>query len=79
MAKKTVDQHRSGFMVRLPEEYRPLLEQLKKQTDRTITVLVRRGVDKELRENGITPPGAESVEATLPDSPVKPGRKRKSE
>lgn len=52
------DQHKSGFMVRLPEAYRALLHELSKKTDRPITASVRRGVDKELRENGIEPPEA---------------------
>lgn len=57
MAKqKPKDQHKSGFMVRLPEEYRELLQKLKLKTDRSITTCVRRGVDKELKENGIDPP-----------------------
>ena len=56
---KSSDQHKSGFMVRLPEVYRELLTQLKKKNERAITVSVRRGVDKELRENGIEPPPQE--------------------
>lgn len=61
-AKKAVaDQHKSGFMVRLPEEYREALQKLKAKTDRAITTCVRRGVDKELKENGIDPPPAGST------------------
>lgn len=53
---KPKDQHKSGFLVRLPEVYRELLQKLKQKTDRPITASVRRGVDKELKENGIEPP-----------------------
>ena len=60
MAKKkpkpAKDQHTSGFLVRLPETYRPLLLALKKKTDRPIAASVRRGVDAELKANGIEPP-----------------------
>ncbi len=58
MSKKKAarDQHTSGFLVRLPEAYRPKLLELKRKTDRPITANVRRAVDKELRENGIEPP-----------------------
>lgn len=54
-AKK--DAHKSGFMVRLPEQYRPPLEQLKKKTRRTITVEVQLALDKHLKDEGLTPPG----------------------
>jgi len=50
------DKHKSGFLVRLPAPYRLKLQELKKKTDRPITASVRRGVDAELRANGIEPP-----------------------
>jgi hypothetical protein len=56
---KKKDNHKSGFLVRLPEAYRGLLQLLKQKTDRPITASVRRGVDKELKENGIEPPAKE--------------------
>lgn len=59
-AKKKVekkDRHASNFMVRLPVEYRPPLEQLKKKTRRTITVEVQLALDKHLKDEGLTPPG----------------------
>jgi hypothetical protein len=56
--KAQKDQHRSGFLVRLPESYREPLQKLKALTDRPITASVRRGVDAELRANGIDPPAA---------------------
>jgi hypothetical protein len=56
--KARPDQHKSGFLVRLPVAYRALLQELKRKTDRPITASVRRGVDKELRENGIEPPAS---------------------
>jgi hypothetical protein len=55
-SKKRPDEHKSGFMVRLPEVYRELLKELKAKTDRPITASVRRGVDSELKANGIRPP-----------------------
>lgn len=55
-SKPRPDQHKSGFLVRLPKAYQQLLRELKAKTDRAISVSVRRGVDKELRENGIEPP-----------------------
>lgn len=56
--KPQKDAHTSGFMVRLPEAYRAALQKLKVLTDRPITACVRRGVDAELRANGIEPPAA---------------------
>jgi hypothetical protein len=57
--KLKVDQHKSGFLVRLPEPYREKLQELKRKTDRPITASVRRGVDAELKANGIAPPSGE--------------------
>lgn len=54
--KRAKDQHKSGFMVRLPEVYRQKLAELRKKTDRPFTASVRRGLDRELKENGIEPP-----------------------
>jgi len=53
---KRPDQHTSGFLIRLPECYRDLLLQIKQKEGRPISVSVRRGVDAELRANGIQPP-----------------------
>ena len=57
--KKYPDQHTSAFLVRLPESYREKLKELKRLTDRPVTASVRRGVDAELRANGIEPPASE--------------------
>lgn len=54
--KKRTDEHKSGFLVRLPEVYRGLLLELKQQTDRPITAMVRRALDAYLKENGVEPP-----------------------
>lgn len=61
MAKKksrqgNKDLHTSGFMVRLPEQYREALRALKEKTDRPISVSVRRAVDAYLIQNGMEPP-----------------------
>lgn len=62
VSRKTMSQksaaRRRRFMVQLPEAYRAALQTLSKKSDRTITASVRRGVDRELRDNGIEPPGA---------------------
>lgn len=55
--KKKPDLHRSGFMVRIPEEYREALAELKAKTDRPYAAAVRRALDAYLRVNGIVPPG----------------------
>lgn len=55
-AKGVEDEETTGVVLRLPEAYREKLQELKRKTDRTITVLVRRGVDAELKANGIEPP-----------------------
>lgn len=51
------DQHKSGFLVRLPEAYRAKLQEHKDKTDRPFSVAVRRAVDAYLKGNGIEPPG----------------------
>lgn len=61
MAKKKTgrpkpDQHKSGFMVRLPEAYREKLKALKAITGRPYTTEVRWLLDARLREAGIAPP-----------------------
>ena len=60
MKTKQTDQHRSGFLVRLPESYRAKLQELKQKTDRPITASVRRAVNVELIANGIEPPPQEA-------------------
>ena len=54
--KKAADQHKSGFMVRLPEAYRTLLEKLKLKNRRTVTMEVRIAIDKHLEGEGLKPP-----------------------
>lgn len=44
--RKPNDQHKSGFLVRLPESYRPLLEAVKKKTRRATTVEVQIALDR---------------------------------
>ena len=55
--KKEIDRHKSGFLVRLPEEYRVKLQELKDRTDRPFVATVRRALDAFLRANGVEPPG----------------------
>lgn len=54
--KPKPDQHTSGFLVRLPERYRPALHALKRKTERPIAVEVRRAVDAYLAANGVEVP-----------------------
>jgi predicted DNA-binding protein len=56
--KKPADQHKSGFLVRLPEAYRAKLQELKQKTDRPMAASVRRALDAYLKANGIEPPAA---------------------
>lgn len=53
---KPADKHKSGFMVRLPEEYRIALTELCEKTDRTFTAEVRRALDAHFKESGLKPP-----------------------
>lgn len=50
--RKTQDKHKSGFLVRLPVEYRAKLLAMKKGTDLPITAIVRRALDAVLPESG---------------------------
>ena len=59
MKKKRIDRHKSGFLVRLPEEYREAIQELKADEDRTIAAIVRRALDAYLKASGRTPPNLE--------------------
>jgi hypothetical protein len=65
MGKKTErpkDQHKSGFMVRLPEAHREALEQLKKRTRRAITVEVQIALEEHYKREGVPfPPEGSST------------------
>jgi hypothetical protein len=50
------DSHKSGFMIRLPEEYRPLLKRIKSDHGQPHTVAVVRALNSYLRTLGIDPP-----------------------
>jgi predicted DNA-binding protein len=52
--KKKKDQHKSGFMVRLPVEYREKLLKLTERTRRKITVEVQIALDKHFRDEKIS-------------------------
>jgi hypothetical protein len=52
---KPKDRHVSGFMVRLPDEYREIIRKAD-DPDLTYTVKIRRAVDAWLRTKGIEPP-----------------------
>jgi hypothetical protein len=54
---KPKDRHVSGFMVRLPDEYREVLRKAD-DPDLTYTIKIRRAVDAWLRTKGIEPPKA---------------------
>ena len=55
-ASKPADQHRSNFLVRLPEAYRPILEELKRKTGRPTTVEIQWALNAHLEKNGIELP-----------------------
>ena len=50
------DQHKSGFMVRLPEVYRPLMKRVKLEHGQPHTVAVVRALNAYLKTLGIQPP-----------------------
>jgi hypothetical protein len=54
--KKTPDAHKSGFLIRLPEAYRPKLQEHKSKTGCPFSEAVRRAVDAYLKANGVAPP-----------------------
>jgi hypothetical protein len=54
-SERTKDRHASGFMIRLPDEYREVLRKVE-DPDLTYTVKIRRAVDAWLRTKGIEPP-----------------------
>ena len=54
--RPTHDQHKSGFMIRLPEEYREIIAELRAKSRRTITMEIRVAIDEYIKANGITPP-----------------------
>ncbi len=54
-AKQAKDQHKSGFMVRLPESYRGPLEELKKKNRRALTVEVQIALDKHFKDESVKP------------------------
>lgn len=49
-AKNTADQHKSKFMVRLPEAYREQLQRLTAKTRRTLTMEVQLALDKHFAD-----------------------------
>jgi len=55
MAKpsKPKDQHKSGFMVRLPEEYRPKLKRLADRNKRKMTTELQIALDKHFKDEKI--------------------------
>jgi hypothetical protein len=53
---KPADQHKSGFMVRLPEAYRPLMKRVKTEHGQPHTVAVVRALNDYMRKLGIEPP-----------------------
>ena len=54
--KPAKDQHKSGFLVRLPEEFRAPLEALKDKLGQPYTVAVQRALRAYLKANGVEPP-----------------------
>lgn len=50
------DRHKSGFMVRLPESFRELLDELVKESHRTMTVEVQLALSDYAKAKGKKPP-----------------------
>jgi hypothetical protein len=57
-AKRTTDRHRSGFMLRLPENHRLALEELRKKNRRTFTEEVQIALEKHYKDEGVRLPPA---------------------
>ncbi len=55
---KAADLHKSGFMVRLPEEFRACLKELKAKNRRDFTVEVQIALEAHFKANGIKFPPA---------------------
>jgi hypothetical protein len=53
---KPKDQHKSGFLVRLPVAYRGKLEELRKTTRRPFTTEIQVALDAHMKANGVEPP-----------------------
>lgn len=64
--KKRPDQHKSGFLIRLPEEFRPVLESLQAKNDRPMTIELQRAVIAYAKAEGVK----------CPDGPIFNGRRR---
>jgi hypothetical protein len=58
MTKKK-GQHASGFMVRLPENFRTQLRRLQKQMRRPLTTEIQIALEKHLKEFKLWPPSEE--------------------
>jgi hypothetical protein len=58
-ADRPKDQHKSGFMVRLPEWHRAVLEGLKAKNRRPITAEVQIALERHYKAEGVKfpPPG----------------------
>lgn len=53
------DRHRSKFVVRLPDSYKPKFQEYKKKTGCPFSEAARRAMDAFLMEAGIEPPPEE--------------------
>lgn len=51
--QKKLDAHASGYTVRLPEGFRPLLEQLSQKNTRPVTVEVQLAIIERAKAEGI--------------------------
>lgn len=57
--KKPKDRHRSGFMVRLPEDHKTALTELTGKTRRAITTEVQIALEDHYKKEGVKfPPGS---------------------
>lgn len=58
---KSTDQHKSGFMIRLPEEFRPVLMALQDKNQRPMTVELQRALIDYAKREGVPAPTAPVV------------------
>lgn len=58
---KSQDRHQSGFMVRLPEVHRTMLEQLRQKHRRPYTEEVQMALEEYYQRQGMTFPPATST------------------
>lgn len=56
LKSSTTDRHASGFMVRLPMDYRLSIDEVRKKFRRTITEEIKIALEEHFRKHGVNPP-----------------------